>query len=100
MKRFFGLIALLGTAASTFLVDLAHAAGGGGAAMLVVVADTRRVEWSGTKYFLDLYNTDPMMFGIVCVILTAFFGCGLGLLTDQVMKRTGIDLHSRKIIEH
>ena len=75
-------------------------AAGGKAEMLVVVADTRRVSSSINLYFLDLYNTSPVGFGILCVILTAFLGCSLGLLTDAIMKRTGIDLKSRKIIEH
>lgn len=82
------------------LVPEALWAAGGKAEMLVVVADTRRVSWSVTLFFLDLYNTSPVGFGILCVVLTALLGCGLGVIADFVMKRTGIDLTSRKIVEH
>ena len=81
------------------LPDLALAAGGK-AEMLVVVADKRVVSWGPTLWFLDIYNTNPTMFGVWCVILTAVIGCSLGLLADFIMGRTGLDLTSRKIIEH
>ena len=75
-------------------------ASGEKADMLVVVADSRRVSWSVSKFFLDAYNTDPYMFGVYCIILTAALGGILGIITDFIMKRTGIDLTSRKIVEH
>jgi hypothetical protein len=53
-----------------------------------------------SRFFVDVYNTNPFMFGIYCIILTAALGGGLGLITDFFMKRTGIDLTSRKIVEH
>ena len=66
---------------------------------IVVVADTRRV--SGfMKYLSNLYNTDIWMFAIWAVVLTAALGCILGFLMDFIMERTGLDLKSRKIIEH
>jgi hypothetical protein len=68
--------------------------------MLIHVADSRRVTWSVSRYFLDVYNTNPFMFGVWCVIIVLILGGGLGLLTDFCMKRTGIDLTSRKIVEH
>jgi hypothetical protein len=68
--------------------------------MLVHVADSRRVSWSVSRFFVDVYNTDPFMYGVWCVIVTLVLGAGLGLITDQIMKRTGIDLTSRKIVEH
>jgi hypothetical protein len=40
------------------------------------------------------------MFGVWCTIITAALGGFLGVTTDQIMKRTGIDLTSRKIVEH
>jgi hypothetical protein len=49
---------------------------------------------------VDVYNTNPFMFGTWCVIITGILGCGLGVITDFIMKRTGIDLTSRKIVEH
>ena len=75
-------------------------ASGEKADMLVVVADIRRVHWSVSRFFVDVYNTNPFMFGIYCIIVTAFLGGGLGFITDFIMKRTGIDLTSRKIVEH
>ena len=68
--------------------------------MLIHVADSRRVSWSVSRFFVDVYNTDPFMFGVWCVIVTLTLGCSLGLITDFFMKRTGIDLTSRKIVEH
>jgi hypothetical protein len=34
------------------------------------------------------------------VVITAVWGGILGLLMDFIMERTGLDLRSRKIIEH
>ncbi len=75
-------------------------AAGPAADLLIVVADDRMVQSSITKHFVHLYNTDPFMFGVWCTIITAALGGGLGLFTDQIMKRTGIDLTSRKLVEH
>ena len=87
--------------ASAYLLlpDLILAAGEK-ADMLVVVADSRRVHWIVSRFFVDVYNTNPLMFGVYCIILTAFLGGTLGFITDFIMKRTGIDLTSRKIVEH
>jgi ABC-type Fe3+ transport system permease subunit len=74
-------------------------AGGGKATNIVVVADTRRVT-GFLKYLSNLYNTDVWMFAIWAVVLTVVVGCTLGFLMDFVMERTGLDLRSRKIIEH
>lgn len=89
-----------GLVASLWLVmpDWALAAGEK-ATNLVVVADTRRL--SGVmKYFANLYNTNSLLFAVWAVVLTALWGAILGLLMDFVMARTGLDLKSRKIIEH
>jgi hypothetical protein len=75
-------------------------AAGEKADMLVHVADDRVVQSGITKFFLHTYNTDPFMFGLLCTVITAVLGGGLGLITDQIMKRTGIDLTSRKLVEH
>jgi hypothetical protein len=34
------------------------------------------------------------------VVLTAVYGCFLGVLMDFLLSRTGLDLKSRKIVEH
>ncbi len=74
-------------------------ASGGAATNLVVVADTRRV--SGIlKYFANLYNTNPWLFAIWAVVVTALWGGILGFVMDRIMMHTGIDLKSRKIVEH
>jgi hypothetical protein len=74
-------------------------AGGPKAAELVVVADTRRL--TGVQhYFANLYNENILLFAIWAVILTAALGSGLGFLMDVIMEHTGLDLKSRKIVEH
>ena len=35
-----------------------------------------------------------------CTVFTAFLGVSLGFITDRIMKHTGLDLTSRKIVEH
>ncbi|MFH1242084.1 MAG: DVU0150 family protein [Pseudomonadota bacterium] len=81
------------------LLPTAVFAGGDKATSIVVVADTRRV--SGImRYFSDLYNTDIWMSAVWAVVLTAAMGSFLGWLMDVIMSRTGLDLKSRKIVEH
>jgi len=75
-------------------------AGGEKTSTLVVVADTRRVSSGILRYFADLYNTDPWMFAVWAVVLTAVYGAFLGVVMDFIMTRTGLDLKSRKLIEH
>ena len=79
--------------------DWVFAAGAGGTE-LIVVADARRVSWGPEKYLLDMYNTNLTMFGVWCLILTLIWGMFLGFLTDFLMKRTGLDLESRSLVEH
>ena len=74
-------------------------ASGDKATNIVVVADTRRVT-GVMHYFANLYNTDIVMFAVWTVVLTVAMGCTLGFLMDFIMSRTGLDLKSRKIIEH
>lgn len=74
-------------------------AGGDKATELVVVADTRRL--SGIQhYFANLYNENILLFAIWAVILTAAMGSVLGFVMDIIMEHTGLDLKSRKIVEH
>ncbi|MFH1034445.1 MAG: DVU0150 family protein [Pseudomonadota bacterium] len=89
-----GLLAVL-----ILLPSLAWAAGGGGASEIVVVADTRQLTgWN--FYFAELYNENMWMFATWAVVLTTACGAVLGVVMDFVMKRTGIDLTSREIVEH
>lgn len=74
-------------------------AGGDKATNIVVVADTRRVTGI-MHYFADMYNTNIVMFAVWTVVLTVVMGCTLGFLMDFIMSRTGLDLKSRKIVEH
>ncbi len=78
---------------------LLHAAGQK-ASELVVVADTRVIESGVLKYFANLYNTNILLFAIWAVVLTAVYGAFLGWLMDKIMSHTGLDLTSRKIVEH
>ena len=52
------------------------------------------------KYFADTYNSNIVVFAIWCVVLTAVYGVILGVVMDLIMSRTGLDLRSRKIVEH
>jgi len=99
MNRVYYLLALCFGAALFLLPELALAAGGKADA-LVVVADTRRVTSPFTVWILDTYNTNPFMLGIWCAVFVTFLGVTLGLSTDFLMKRSGLDLTSRKIVEH
>ncbi|MEJ5366579.1 MAG: DVU0150 family protein [Desulfosoma sp.] len=75
-------------------------AGGEKASQLVVVADTRVINNAFVKYIADLYNTNTLLFAVWAVVLTALYGAFLGFFMDFLMARTGLDLKSRKIIEH
>ncbi len=82
------------------LVPALAFAAAGPAVDLVVVADTRMISSGILRYFADLYNTNPMMNAVWAVVLTALYGCFLGVLMDFLLSRTGLDLRSRKIVEH
>jgi ABC-type Fe3+ transport system permease subunit len=99
MRRILTVLPLVVAAAAALVPDLVVAAGGK-AEMLIVVADKRVVDWSVSKWWVDLYNRDPFMFGLWCTIFTGLLGVTLGFITDQFMKMTGLDLTSRKIVEH
>jgi len=75
-------------------------AGGEGVSEIVVVADTRILSNPVMRYIADTYNTNLWLFAVWSVVLTALFGALLGLLMDWFMNKTGLDLNSRKIIEH
>ena len=80
-------------------------AGGDKASELIVVADTRVLSDTGyytafMKYMADAYNSNILVFAIWCTVLTAVYGALLGFLMDFLMSRTGLDLKSRKILEH
>ncbi|MBI5248944.1 MAG: hypothetical protein HY912_05565 [Desulfomonile tiedjei] len=99
MKRFYRIWPAFVALAMLLVPELVMAAGGK-AEMLIVVADNRTVESGWFKFWIDAYNTDPFMFGLYCTLFTGFLGVSLGLITDQIMKRTGLDLTSRKLVEH
>lgn len=86
--------------ALTLLIPAAVWAAGDKATALIVVADTRRVTSSIERFFADAYNVDPVMFAVYAVILTAVYGMFLGVFMDFLMSKTGLDLTSRKIVEH
>lgn len=80
-------------------------AGGDKATELVVVADTRVLSDTGyytsfMKYMADAYNANITVFATWCTVLTAVYGALLGFFMDFLMSKTGLDLTSRKIIEH
>ena len=90
-------VALTGLAA---IVPSLGWAAGEKASQLVVVADTRVISNGFVKYIADLYNTNTLLFAVWAVVLTAVYGGFLGFLIDFIMSRTGLDLKSRKIVEH
>lgn len=94
LVKLFGLFALVQMA----LPNLLWAAGK--TSELVVVADTRMLHGGITRYFADVYNTDPVLLATWAVVLTAGYGCVLGLVMDFIMSHTGLDLRNRKIVEH
>jgi hypothetical protein len=85
-------------AALTVLAGNVFAAGGGGE-MIVIVADSRR--FSGLlAWWANLYNDSHLGFAVVTVLLIPTMGTVLGLLTDFLMSRIGINLKSRVLAEH
>jgi ABC-type Fe3+ transport system permease subunit len=88
-----------------FLLPGVALAGGDKASELIVVADTRVLTDTGyytqfMHYLADAYNANILVFAIWCTVLTAIYGAILGFLMDFLMSRTGLDLKSRKILEH
>ncbi|MEW6668321.1 MAG: DVU0150 family protein [Thermodesulfobacteriota bacterium] len=98
MKRIFST--LIAVAALDLVVPALLWASGEAAGNLVVVADTRRLSSGILRYIADLYNTNPWLFAVWAVVLTALYGFVLGFIMDFIMSRTGLDLKSRKILEH
>jgi ABC-type Fe3+ transport system permease subunit len=94
------LLAIFVLGFQSFLPPSLWAAGGGEVTEIVVVADTRVVTNGFLKYIADTYNTNLPLFGLWSVALTALYGGTLGILMDWLMSKTGLDLKSRKIIEH
>jgi hypothetical protein len=99
MKNVVTKLLALVTTACLLVPEVLWAAGGGGDAPIVVVADTRVVH-GVMRYFSNLYNTDILLFAVWAVVLTAAYGCFLGVVMDKLMGLTGLDLRSRKIVEH
>ncbi|MDP4978844.1 MAG: hypothetical protein NWQ21_05265 [Desulfobacterales bacterium] len=99
MKNIITKMLALVTMAYLLVPEVLWAAGGGGDAPIVVVADTRVVHGI-LHYFSNLYNTNLLLFAIWAVVLTAAYGGFLGLIMDKLMGLTGLDLKSRKIVEH
>jgi hypothetical protein len=99
MKNIITKLLALVAMACLMVPEVLWAGGGGGDAPIVVVADTRVVHGI-MRYFSNLYNTDILLFAVWTVVLTAAYGCFLGVLMDKLMGLTGLDLKSRKIVEH
>jgi hypothetical protein len=77
----------------------ASAAGAGGADRIVIVADSR--QFTGWKaWWANLYNESHLHFALLTVVLIPLLGTILGVLTDFLMARIGINLKSRVLAEH
>jgi hypothetical protein len=81
----------------TVLAGNVFAAGGGGET-IVIVADSRR--FSGLlAWWANLYNESHLGFAVVTILLITTLGTVLGVLTDFLMSRIGINLKSRTLAE-
>ncbi len=100
MRKLAKKVAVMAAGFLGVVPSLAWAAGGEKLAQLIVVADTRVLNNAFVKYIADLYNTNTLLFAVWAVVLTALYGTFLGFLMDFLMARTGLDLKSRKIVEH
>lgn len=99
MKSIKRLLFMVMATCLCMLPALSASAAGGGGAPIILVADTRKL--SGIMYWwASLYNESHMQFTILTIILIPVTGCLFGLLADFVMNRIGIDLKSRKLVEH
>jgi len=47
-------------------------------------------------FWMELYAENRLHFTIATILVVLFVGALLGILTDSLMKRLGIDLNSRK----
>ena len=80
-----------GAATAWLFAASAWAGGGKPAGTLVHVADTRGT--SGlTRWVGDVYNDSYLLFAVVVVLVMSGMGLVLGVLSDKVMSRLGIDL--------
>ncbi len=100
MMHFAKKIVLGAVALVTAVPSLVWAGGGEKVDQLIIVADTRVINNAFVKYIADLYNTNTLLFAVWAVVLTAVYGAFLGFLMDFIMARTGLDLKSRKLVEH
>jgi hypothetical protein len=76
---------------------LACAASEGGS-RIVLVADSRR--FSGLEaWWANLYNDSLIDFAVATILTIPLLGFALGMASDVVMKRLGINLRSRQISE-
>ncbi|MCB2185243.1 MAG: hypothetical protein KQJ78_02415 [Deltaproteobacteria bacterium] len=88
-----------GITAALSLIPTWVLAAGDKATEIIVVADTRKLTGI-MEYIANLYNENMWLFATWAVVLTTLLGVGLGIIMDFFMKRTGIDLSSREIVEH
>ncbi len=71
----------------------------GGAEAIVVVADSRR--FSGWEaWWTNLYNESHLYFAVATVLIIPSLGMLFGSLTAWLLGRIGIDLKSRRLVEH
>ncbi|MGC8791940.1 MAG: hypothetical protein ACP5U2_00945 [Bryobacteraceae bacterium] len=52
-----------------------------------------------TAWWVALYHRDRLAFTLLTVLTIVLVGSLLGILTDSIMRRLGIDLNSRQIGE-
>jgi len=90
---------LSGAAALLSLWPVVARAAGGKAEAMVFVADSRALSgWEA--WWANLYNENLAYFTLATVLIVPTLGMILGLLTDFLMTRIGINLKSRKFVDH
>jgi len=73
--------------------SLALAAGGGKpATTLVNVADTRAMGVGFSRWVAGIYNSSYWLYAALVVAIMVAMGLGLGMLSDRIIARLGINL--------
>jgi hypothetical protein len=85
--------------ALTLTLLAARAGASEGGARIVLVADSRRATgWE--SWWMNIYNDSYLAFALLTIIILPLLGWIMGMITDFVMVRIGINLKSRGTAEH
>ena len=96
-KRLLQLACLVPLGLIAPLYAMAAVPAGGDA--IVLVADSRH-QSGWVAWWINLYNESHLYFAIATVVVIPVLSLAVGLLTDLIMTRIGINLKSRVLAEH